>query len=116
MRPHETVILEISSERERQMSAEGWTTEHDDGWSGGQLARAAASYSIWSSLSASVRELLGSNDVSLNDAVFYRRYWPWGRMWWKPTDPRRALIKAGALIVAEIERIDRKDKAEASNG
>lgn len=29
------------------------------------------------------------------------------RDWWKPKDRRRNLVKAGALIVAEIERLDR---------
>ena len=27
--------------------------------------------------------------------------------WFKPTTPRRDLVKAGALIIAEIERLDR---------
>jgi hypothetical protein len=27
--------------------------------------------------------------------------------WWKPTNRRRDLVKAGALILAEIERLDR---------
>lgn len=34
-------------------------------------------------------------------------HWPWSREWWKPKNPRRDLVKAGALIVAEIERLDR---------
>jgi hypothetical protein len=33
--------------------------------------------------------------------------WPWDLKWWKPTTPRRDLVKAAALIVAEIERLDR---------
>lgn len=33
--------------------------------------------------------------------------WPWPSEWWKPTDVRRDLVKAGALILAEIERLDR---------
>ena len=33
--------------------------------------------------------------------------WPWDAEWWKPTDRRRDLVKAGALILAEIERLDR---------
>ena len=33
--------------------------------------------------------------------------WPWGASWWKPGDPRRMLVKAAALILAEIERLDR---------
>jgi hypothetical protein len=33
--------------------------------------------------------------------------WPWDRAYWKPRGPRNNLVKAGALILAEIERIDR---------
>ena len=40
--------------------------------------------------------------------VFLRRWWPWSLDWWKPKDPRRDLVRAGALIVAEIERLDRQ--------
>ncbi len=43
MKPHEYVILEIARERERQMSVEGWTVEHDDEHSCGELANAARS-------------------------------------------------------------------------
>ena len=32
----------------------------------------------------------------------------WSKDWWKPKDKRRDLIRAAALIVAEIERLDRK--------
>ena len=28
--------------------------------------------------------------------------WPWYSRWWKPTSDRRDLIKAAALLVAEI--------------
>ncbi|GAG33310.1 unnamed protein product, partial [marine sediment metagenome] len=37
----------------------------------------------------------------------YPEIWPWDPSWWKPTDERRNLEKAGALIVAELERLDR---------
>jgi len=38
-----------------------------------------------------------------------RGCWPikWMAAWFKPTDPRRDLVKAGALCIAEIERLDR---------
>jgi hypothetical protein len=39
--------------------------------------------------------------------------WPWDRKWWKPTDRRRDLVKAAALILAEIERLDRATIKEA---
>lgn len=34
------------------------------------------------------------------------KYWPWSLNWFKPSSPRRDLVKAGALILTEIERID----------
>jgi hypothetical protein len=33
--------------------------------------------------------------------------WPWSKDWWKPKTPRRDLVRAGALSLAEIERLDR---------
>jgi len=35
------------------------------------------------------------------------RTWPWAEKWWKPKNERRDLVKAAALILAEIERLDR---------
>lgn len=33
--------------------------------------------------------------------------WPWDEEWWKPSlDPIRNLEKAGALIAAEIDRLE----------
>lgn len=37
------------------------------------------------------------------------REWPWDASWWKPSpDPIANLVKAGALIAAEIDRLQRK--------
>ena len=83
---------DVLAERQRQITAEGWTPEHDDEHSDGEMARAASVYAnpnIW--------DILGHGPVS----------WPWSPYWYKPTDRRRDLIKAGALILAEIERLDR---------
>jgi hypothetical protein len=35
--------------------------------------------------------------------------WPenWSATWWKPKDRRQDLVRAGALVISEIERIDR---------
>jgi hypothetical protein len=88
-------IDDISAERQRQVRAEGWTPEHDDTHDGEELARAAVSYAMpWS-----LRGRTGMPDE-----------WPWDSEWWKPnhSNRRRELVKAGALIVAEIERLDRK--------
>lgn len=95
MKSHEQVIREITAERDRQINEEGWSAEDDDEHYSGQLANAAACYA----LSA------GGWGASTNVIT---RHWPWNWSWWKPTTPRRDLIKAAALIVAEIERMDRK--------
>ena len=38
-------------------------------------------------------------------------FWPWERDWWKPVDNRRDLVRAGALISAELDRMDRARKS-----
>jgi hypothetical protein len=85
---------DVLAERARQVNVEGWTPEHDDEHSDGEMAAAAAVYA-----------LVGSGWHI--DRV--RGFWPphWSSAWLKPSTPRRDLIKAGALILAEIERIDR---------
>ncbi|HGO9838641.1 hypothetical protein [Pseudomonas aeruginosa] len=84
--------LDVQAERKRQITAEGWTPEHDDEHDGGELADAAACYALsaagWSTYAA-------------------RERWPWPLEWWKPSTARRDLVKACALGLAEIERLDR---------
>lgn len=94
MKPHEHVILEVARERERQMTAEGWTPEHDDTHEAGQMAGAAACYT-----------LTAVAHWGAGPAIDH--LWPWARSWWKPKDKRNNLIRAAALLVAEIERLDR---------
>jgi hypothetical protein len=89
-------LQDVIAERERQKSVEGWTDVHDDEHKRGELAVAAATYA----LNTVIRGL----SVSI--------YWPWDMKWWKPKDRRRDLVKAGALILAEIERLDRATPAK----
>jgi hypothetical protein len=93
-------INDIADERKRQIEVEGWTPEHDDAYSGGEMALAAACYATAPSMLRIEREWVPP-DTPKN--------WPWHFSWWKPGLLRRNLVKAGALIVAEIERLDRAD-------
>ncbi|EBA1657963.1 hypothetical protein HW82_26805 [Salmonella enterica] len=86
-------ILDVIAERQRQQSVEGWTPEHDDEHCNGELAMAA------------VRYINDTGTVNRNGGKPWG--WPWDASWWKPDTRRRNLVKAGALILAEIERIDR---------
>ena len=84
-------IDDVVAERQRQIDGEGWTVAHDDQHNNGELAKAAAAYASY-----------GASFTVPNGL------WPWSNEWWKPTgSKRRALVKAGALILAEIERLDR---------
>ncbi|WP_448196086.1 ead/Ea22-like family protein [Raoultella planticola] len=94
---------DVLAERQRQVTTEGWTPEHDDKYEHGQLAGAASCYA---------RHVNSRGWVFHSDPDNYRQEpestnWPWHHDWWKPTNPRRDLVKAGALILAEIERLDR---------
>ncbi|WP_238580623.1 hypothetical protein [Pseudomonas aeruginosa] len=89
--------LDVQAERRRQITAEGWTPEHDDEHSHGQIARAAACYALAGSSAP--------NDGTA--ALLVSLAWPWDEQWWKPTTVRRDMVKACALALAEIERLDR---------
>ncbi|MFG8729185.1 hypothetical protein ACEPU0_06940 [Pseudomonas aeruginosa] len=91
--------LDVQAERRRQIEAEGWTPEHDDEHADGQMAQAAGCYALHAGG-------IGTDwpDGRQNGAALF---WPWDRDSWKPTTPRRDLVKACALALAEIERLDR---------
>jgi len=92
----------IAAERNRQIEVEGWTAEHDDEHGGGELAMAAASYCVAEDMRKEYRDIDSGPPASM---------WPWDEEWWKPTpdDRIRELVKAGALIVAEIDRLQRTE-------
>lgn len=96
-------LFDVIAERQRQVSAEGWTPEHDDQYEHGQLAGAASCYARH----VNARGWIFNTDPGSYQAESESTNWPWHHEWWKPTSPRRDLLKAGALILAEIERIDR---------
>lgn len=87
------ILCEIFDERVHQVEVKGWTAEHDDRHTSGELAQGAACYAMYPRL----REYLERNGHEM---------WPFD------TSPkfksrREDLIRAAAMIVAEIERLDR---------
>lgn len=96
-------VEDVLAERERQKSVEGWTELHDDEHDAGQLVDAAATYILVDD-DGDIR--LGQR-TGIYDMCHPIRFWPWELTWFKPTDYRRNLVKAAALLLAEIERIDR---------
>lgn len=75
----------------------------------GDLAAAAACYAL------SAAGLSGYCFPWLRGRLGCPDLWPWERAAWKPKDARRDLVRAGALILAEIERLDRAQARHASD-
>ena len=89
--------IDVLAERRRQIEQEGWKAADDDKHADGQMAVAAGYYAM--ACGYPHERDIGGGIVP--------QYWPWGRNWWKPKGKRANLVRAGALIVAEIERLDR---------
>lgn len=91
----------IAKERIRQVEVEGWTTEHDDNLDLGALSDAAALYAMTDESRLFMDDDWG-NDMWLH-------LWPFEleSLKFTPDDRIKQLTKAGALIVAEIEKIQR---------
>jgi hypothetical protein len=105
--PAKTGVELIANERQRQIEKEGWTPEHDDWHLDGALSSAAECYL----LELRARKQRGQVVKSPPPA------WPWERDWWKPSgDPIRNLVKAGALIAAEIDRLQRLAARDGKEG
>ncbi|NIP90061.1 MAG: hypothetical protein GWN84_10315 [Gammaproteobacteria bacterium] len=110
-------LTAIAEERERQIAAEGWTLNHDDSHIHGELAMAAG----WYALNATSHQYSDFGSVAHPSSAAYPLFrgqfsayqWPWNVGWWKPKDARRDLIRAGALIVAELERLDRAEASQS---
>lgn len=87
----------ISNERARQIHDEGWSANNDDEHADGELLRAGVIYMNHGTDHAAPMD----GDIPLS--------WPWSAEWWKPKDRQANLVRAGALMMAERERIIRAD-------
>lgn len=86
-------MIDVMNERFRQWDEEGFSHDHDDAHGRGQIAAAAGCYALYSDAYPNAGDPPPS--------------WPWDPAWWKPKDYRRDLVRAAALILAELERLDR---------
>lgn len=86
-----TGIELIAEERQRQIDVEGFLPENDKQQAIGELANAASCYAM---------------TPNIRPAELPPTHWPW-LDFYKPTpnDRIRELQKAGALIAAEIDRL-----------
>jgi hypothetical protein len=114
------VLFEIAAERERQTMRERYDAGHDAKHSPGCLARAGAAYALLAGESRvfSINETRSGGQcvVRVFNEHLAEQLWPWDDDSFKPKDARRNLVRAAALIVAEIERMDRALEVTAKTG
>lgn len=93
----------IAEERARQIEKEGWTPEHDSQWANGELAKAAY---VYERVAANIE--YGHTVDVVATAWRTAPEWPWSSRALKvSSDPVRNHVKAGALYLAEKERLER---------
>jgi hypothetical protein len=95
-----TGIERIAAERQRQIDVGGYTAERDDEYIHNELAWAACYYAM-------PGNLCGDGSTISPDAVFELTEWDYR---WAKRDKKtriQQLIVAGALIAAEIDRLQR---------
>lgn len=101
-------IVLIEAERRRQIEAEGYTPEHDAGHGGGEFVSAAFAYGQARDVLVRPRQ---PSRLACNEPPTFP-YWPWAKSDFKPArfdhgGAVRDLVKCGALIAAEIDRLVR---------
>ncbi len=102
--PVQDAVCLIAAERKRQIEDEGWTPEHDDQHGDGEMLTAAVIYYQ----SSGALKILGEPVPLAMRADGAPLGWPWDAEWWRPKSPKRDLVRAGALCLAERERLRRK--------
>lgn len=103
-------VKDVLAERQAQVTEHGNDAEHDDQHTTGELALAAASYAFASTISteevqAHTSAIYGQKRGCFSVIAFL---WPWPAYQFRARKgPRRMLVKAAAMLIAEIERWDR---------
>ena len=86
----------IREERRRQIEVEGYDAMHDRHHTPQVLCRAAVGYALHEDSSKLVADAAGN-------------LWPWNKEFYKPKDHLRNLVRAGALIAAAIDQLQKEE-------
>lgn len=102
---HSKGVEMIAAERQRQITKEKWSADHDDEHQWWELCRAAATYCI-----NTVEQSIDFNPTQRHVlAAAANVLWAWESQWHKPSkSAMKNLVRAGALIAAEIDRLQRE--------
>jgi hypothetical protein len=112
----------IAEERKRQIEIEGWDKKHDSLHSHGQMIGAAACYAVNALNKSHTSDFARVQIYGIpepQETLHGVKYptkgewvdaWPWDKRWDKREkhDAIRSLTIAGALIAAELDRLNKK--------
>lgn len=102
---------QIQAERHRQLLDEHFDAAHDDWHADSELVLAATAYAVEGVPDHTVIETPDGLVIEKVVSNIPPTWWPWDKSWWKPSDdPIPNLVKAGALIAAEIDRLQRAER------
>jgi hypothetical protein len=102
--------VQIAFERQRQVTDEDYSADHDDRHVKGEIERAAKCYA-----KAPALRVFSTLAFTNNDGLQPPEDWPWEAEFWKPSEYRALeLRKAGALYLAEHDRLIRLGKLAAA--
>ncbi len=112
--PALTGVQLIAEERQRQIDAKGFTPDVDiksylPKHKRGELALAAIAYADNAANAL-------CHEVFEEDYLEIAGIWPWHPTSWNPKNPRTDLIKAGALIAAQIDLMEALEAQKAKDG
>jgi hypothetical protein len=99
-----TGVKLIELERERQITVEGFDAEQDKGRTE-ELLAAAVAYILNARSDVQVIAYDGSGTLPEWREALDEIGWPWAPKHWKPTNMKRDLEKAGALIAAALDSL-----------
>lgn len=89
---------DVLAERERQIKELQYTPKHDAFYEPGSLARAAGVYAL--------RAFSDNAEAWDGGSVAFENFWPWREESYNPKSPRENLVRAAALLLAEIDKYD----------
>lgn len=110
--PPTKAACEVLAERQRQIDVEGYDAKHDSDHTPEQFVWAAIAYAM---LSMQHPDKNGDRSLGLNSGGEDIRWTEHARLLWpwpggpKPKGQRRDLIRAAALILAALDRMDADD-------
>lgn len=113
-------IEDVVAELRRQVEREHLTQAHANSYASGEFAAAGASYASHAALVLQGKLQGGDDDSPPAIWPFAADgppvIWPLGSADWKPESNRSDLLRAAALLVAEIARMDQVAGTESGGG